>query len=56
MPTYQPRQPVLADTTFQIGSIGKSMTALALMQHVESGRLDLNAPFEYASSLVRFSI
>ena len=38
------RQPVLADTTFQIGSIGKSMTALALMQHVESGRLDLNAP------------
>ena len=38
------RQPVLADTTFQIGSIGKSMTSLALMQHVESGRLDLNAP------------
>ena len=37
-------RPVLADTTFQIGSIGKSMTALALMQLVESGRLDLNAP------------
>lgn len=38
------RQPVVAATTFQIGSIGKSMTALALMQLVESGRLDLNAP------------
>lgn len=37
-------QPVRADTTFQIGSIGKSMTALALMQLVESGRLDLDAP------------
>ena len=38
------RSPVTADTTFQIGSIGKSMTALALLQLVESGRLDLNAP------------
>lgn len=38
------RQPVTSATTFQIGSIGKSMTALALMQLVESGRLDLNAP------------
>jgi CubicO group peptidase (beta-lactamase class C family) len=36
--------PVTGDTTFQIGSIGKSMTALALMQLVEAGRLDLNAP------------
>ena len=38
------RQPVRADTTFQIGSIGKSMTALAIMQLVQSGRLDLDAP------------
>ena len=38
------RSPVTADTTFQIGSIGKSMTALAVMQLVESGRLDLDAP------------
>ncbi len=38
------RSPVLADTTFQIGSIGKSMTALALLQVVQAGRLDLNAP------------
>lgn len=38
------RSPALADTTFQIGSIGKSMTALALLQLVQAGRLDLNAP------------
>ena len=38
------RRPVLADTTFQIGSIGKSMTALAVLQLVEAGRLDLDAP------------
>ncbi len=38
------RSPVLADTTFQIGSIGKSFTALALMQLAQAGRLDLNAP------------
>ena len=38
------RRPVLLDTTFQIGSIGKSMTALAVMQLVDARRLDLNAP------------
>lgn len=38
------RRPVLADTTFQIGSIGKSMTALAVLQLAQAGRLDLNAP------------
>ena len=38
------RSPVARDTTFQIGSIGKSMTALAVLQLVDSGRLDLNAP------------
>ncbi len=38
------RSPVLDDTTFQIGSIGKSMTALALLQLVPAGRLDLDAP------------
>ena len=38
------RSPVRVDTTFQIGSIGKSMTALALLQLVQAGRLDLNAP------------
>ena len=39
------RRPVTADTTFQIGSIGKSMTALAVLRLVESGRLDIDAPF-----------
>lgn len=38
------RSTVLGDTTFQIGSIGKSFTALALLQLVPAGRLDLNAP------------
>ena len=38
------RRPVLADTTFQIGSIGKSMTALAVLQLAQAGRLDLDAP------------
>ena len=38
------RRPITADTTFQIGSIGKSMTALAVLQLVQAGRLDLNAP------------
>ena len=38
------RSPVLAGTTFQIGSIGKSFTALALLQLAQAGRLDLNAP------------
>ncbi len=38
------RNPVTVDTTFQIGSIGKSMTALALLQLVDARRLDLNAP------------
>ena len=38
------RSPALPETTFQIGSIGKSMTALALLQLVQAGRLDINAP------------
>jgi CubicO group peptidase (beta-lactamase class C family) len=36
--------PVTAQTTFAIGSITKSMTALALLELHDSGRLDLNAP------------
>ena len=39
------RRPVTAGTTFQIGSIGKSMTALAVLQLAQAGRLDLDAPF-----------
>jgi CubicO group peptidase (beta-lactamase class C family) len=37
-------RPVAADTLFEIGSIGKSFTAIALLREVESGRLDLHAP------------
>jgi D-alanyl-D-alanine carboxypeptidase len=36
--------PVTPDTLFEIGSISKSFTALALMQLVEDGKLDLHAP------------
>lgn len=38
------------DTLFRIGSITKMMTAAAVMQQVEQGRVDLNAPVtRYAS-------
>src|SRR3984957_7489680 len=36
--------PVIAQTRFAIGSITKSMTALALLELRDSGRLDLDAP------------
>jgi CubicO group peptidase (beta-lactamase class C family) len=36
--------PVEDSTMFQIGSIGKSFTAIAALQLVEEGRLDLQAP------------
>jgi CubicO group peptidase (beta-lactamase class C family) len=36
--------PVTADTLFQIGSITKTITALAVMRLVEGGRIDLDAP------------
>jgi CubicO group peptidase (beta-lactamase class C family) len=38
------RSPVRPETLFEIGSIGKSVTAFALMQLVEEGRVDLDAP------------
>jgi len=38
------RAAVTPATRFAIGSITKSMTALALMQLVDAGRLDVNAP------------
>ena len=37
-------RPVGPDTMFEIGSIGKSFTNVALMQLRDEGRLDLNAP------------
>jgi CubicO group peptidase (beta-lactamase class C family) len=36
--------PVTPDTLFQIGSISKTFTGSLLMQQVEKGRLDLDAP------------
>lgn len=38
------RVPVGADTLFHIGSVSKTMTAAAVMQLVEQGRVDLDAP------------
>jgi len=35
---------VAEDTVFRVGSITKTMTAIAVMQLVEDGRLDLDAP------------
>ena len=44
--------PVVRETLFQAGSIGKSYTATAIMQLVDDGRLDLDAPLrEYLPSL-----
>ncbi len=36
--------PATAETLFEIGSDGKMFTALALLQQVEAGRLDLHTP------------
>ena len=38
------RQPVTPDTLFEIGSIGKTFTAVAILQLVDEGRIDLHAP------------
>jgi CubicO group peptidase (beta-lactamase class C family) len=38
------KRPVTADTVFRIGSISKTFTAIAVMQLVERGRLDLDDP------------
>ncbi len=38
------RTPIAPEHLFEIASIGKSFTALALMQQHKAGRLDLHAP------------
>lgn len=39
-------RPVTPETPFGIGSIGKSMTAMAVLQLAESGKIDLDAPIQ----------
>ena len=38
------RQPVTPETLFEIGSIGKTFTAVTTLQLVDEGRIDLHAP------------
>ncbi len=38
-------RPVTSETLFPIGSISKTMTALAVFREVEAGRIDVDAPF-----------
>ncbi|UYO07217.1 beta-lactamase family protein [Paenibacillus sp. PSB04] len=40
-------RPVTPSTPFGIGSIGKSMTAMAVLQLAESGKIDLDAPIQH---------
>jgi CubicO group peptidase (beta-lactamase class C family) len=42
----QSGRPVTPQTPFVIGSISKSFTALATMQLVEAGKLDLDSPVQ----------
>ena len=39
------REPVLPNSLFRIASVSKPITAVAILQLVESGKLDLDAPF-----------
>lgn len=39
-------RPVTPETPFGIGSIGKSITAIAVLQLVENGKIDLDAPIQ----------
>ena len=42
--SLEARQPVTPDTLFEIGSIGKTFTAVAILQLVDQRRIDLHAP------------
>jgi CubicO group peptidase (beta-lactamase class C family) len=39
-------QPVTPESLFEIGSIGKSVTAVAILQLVDEGRIELDAPVD----------
>lgn len=40
-------RPVTPDTPFGLGSIGKSITAVAVLQLAEAGKIDLDAPIQH---------
>ncbi|HEV8159879.1 MAG TPA: serine hydrolase domain-containing protein, partial [Pyrinomonadaceae bacterium] len=40
----QAKTPVTADTIFRVGSVSKLFTDIAVMQQVERGKMDLDAP------------
>ena len=40
------QRPVTRETLFEIGSIGKSFTAVAILQLVDEGRIELHAPVD----------
>jgi len=40
------QRPVTSETLFEIGSVGKSFTAVAILQLVDEGRIELDAPVE----------
>ena len=40
----QPKEPITQDTVFRIGSITKTVTAIAVMPLWEQGLVDLDAP------------
>ncbi|MGI8688272.1 MAG: serine hydrolase [Thermomicrobiales bacterium] len=42
--SIETKQPVTADTLFQIGSTTKTFTGTAIMRLIEQGKVDLNAP------------
>ena len=48
-----PGVPVTPQTQFYIGSVTKSFTALAVMQLVEQGKLELDAPVQQYLPLVQ---
>jgi len=50
-----PGEPVMPQTQFYIGSVTKSFTALAVMQLIEQGKLELDAPVQKYLSWFRVS-
>lgn len=48
-------RPVTPQTPFFIGSVTKSFTALAVMQLVETGKVDLDSPAQRYNSLFQLA-